>query len=264
MTKTLSAAAERLRALHVPGRPLVLPNAWDAASARAVEAAGFDAVATGSAGVAASLGYADGEAAPVDEMFAAIRRIASVVAVPLTADVEAGYGLAAEELAERLIAAGAVGCNLEDSDHRAGGLVDASAQSERIERLRGAARSAGVPIVINARVDVFELDIGTPEARLDDAIRRGRLYMAAGADCVYPIMVADEPTIAALVAGIGAPLNVYARPGAPSLARLAELGVARVSFGPWIQRLALRAVDGILARIRAGEDPFEEGPSSTR
>jgi 2-methylisocitrate lyase-like PEP mutase family enzyme len=249
----LAAKAEHLRSLHVPGRPLVLPNAWDAASARAVEAAGFLAVATASTAIAESLGYRDGEGTPVDAMFAAVARVVQAVAVPVTADIEAGYGLPAAELADRLLATGAVGCNLEDTDHRTGGLVDAELQAMWIAELRG---SAGVPIVINARVDVHVRNVGPPEHRLSEAIRRARLYLAAGADCVYPIGVADEPTIAALVAGVGGPLNIYAQPSAPPLARLAELGVARVSYGPWLHRLAMQAVQRALTRIAGGEDPY--------
>ncbi len=248
--------ARRLRALHVPGRPLVLPNAWDVASAQSVERAGFPAVATASSAIAASLGYEDGEGAPMDEMFAAIERIARAVSVPVTADVEAGYGLAGEELAERLIDAGAVGCNLEDSSHPDGGLIDVVTQAARIGALRGAAIKIGVPVVINARVDVHAREIGDPATRTDVAIARGRSYREAGADCVYPIMVIDEPTILAFVAAFEGMINVYARPEAPGLRRLAELGVARVSYGPWIQRLALRRVDQILADVARGADPY--------
>ena len=253
MVDGLAAKAEHLRSLHVPGRPLVLPNAWDAASARAVEAAGFLAVATASTAIAESLGYRDGEGTPVEVMFAAVARVVQAVAVPVTADIEAGYGLPAAELADRLLATGAVGCNLEDTDHRTGGLVDAELQAVRIAGLRGA---AGVPIVINARVDVHVRNVGPPEDRLSEAIRRARLYLAAGADCAYPIGVADEPTIVALVGGVGGPLNIYAQPSAPPLARLAELGVARVSYGPWLHRLAMQAVQRALTRIAGGEDPF--------
>ena len=253
MIEGLAAKAEHLRSLHVPGRPLVLPNAWDAASARAVEAAGFLAVATASAAIAESLGYRDGEGTPVDAMFAAVARVVQAVAVPVTADMEAGYGLPAAELADRLLATGAVGCNIEDSDHRRGGLVDAELQAIRIADLR---RAANVPLVINARVDVHLRNVGPPEHRVREAIRRARLYLAAGADCVYPIGVADEPTISALVAGVGGPINIYAQPNAPPLARLAQLGVARVSYGPWLHRLAMQAVQRALARIAGGEDPY--------
>jgi 2-methylisocitrate lyase-like PEP mutase family enzyme len=253
MMDGLAAKAEHLRSLHVPGRPLVLPNAWDAASARAVEAAGFLAVATASAAIAESLGYRDGEGTPVDAMFAAVARVVGAVAVPVSADMEAGYGLPAAELADRLLATGAVGCNLEDTDHRSGGLVDAELQAGRIAELRGA---ASVPIVINARIDVHLRRVGPPEQRLREAIRRARLYLAAGADCVYPIGVADEPTISALVAGAGGPINIYAQPSAPPLARLAGLGVARVSYGPWLHRLAMQSVQRALIRIGGGGDPY--------
>lgn len=248
--------AEDLRRLHVPGRPLILPNAWDAASARAVEAAGFEAVATSSAAVAAALGFADGEAAPADEMVGAVARLARAVEIPVTVDLEAGYGLRAADLVDVLLRAGAVGCNLEDTDHRTGRLVDAEAQAERIGEIRAAAASAGVAVVINARIDVFEHDL--PRAhQVVEAVSRGHRYLAAGADCVYPIMAADEETIADLVAGIPGPVNVYARPEAPRVARLAELGVARVSYGPWVHRLAMRAVVRALERIRDGDDPYD-------
>ena len=247
--------AEELRRLHVPGHPLVLPNGWDAASARAIEGAGFEAVATSSAAIAASLGYADGEAAPVDEMIAAVGRLVRAVEIPVTVDLEAGYGLRAADLVDALLRTGAVGCNVEDTDHRTGELVDAETQAERIGEIRAAAAAAGVAIVINARVDIFERDLPR-EHQVVEAVSRGRRYLAAGADCVYPIMAADEATIADLVAGIPGPVNIYARPEAPPIPRLVELGVARVSYGPWIHRLAMRGVVRALERIRDGEDPF--------
>ncbi|MEV4458009.1 isocitrate lyase/phosphoenolpyruvate mutase family protein, partial [Microbispora sp. NPDC049633] len=164
-----------LRALHVPGDPVVLPNAWDAASARAVEAAGFPAVATGSESVAASLGYEDGHDTPVDEMFAAVARITRVVAVPVTADVERGYGLRAAELVERLAAAGAVGCNLEDSDPATGAMIDAAEQADFLAAVRAAAAEAGAGLVVNARVDTFIHGAGSPGDRLAEAIASGSL-----------------------------------------------------------------------------------------
>jgi 2-methylisocitrate lyase-like PEP mutase family enzyme len=258
-TESSNAArlAGGLRDLHVPGRPLVLPNAWDAATARAVEAAGFAAVATTSRAVSESLGHEDGQRTPAGEAFGAIARIASAVAVPVTADIEAGYGLPPDELAEMLLAAGAVGCNLEDTDHAAGGLIDADEQSRRIAALREAATAAGVPIVVNARIDVYLLEIGDPGGRTEEALRRARLYLDAGADCVYPIMLADEATIAAFVEACGGMVNVYARPQGPPLPALAALGVARISFGPWLHRLAMREVDAVLRDVAAGRDPYE-------
>jgi 2-methylisocitrate lyase-like PEP mutase family enzyme len=245
----VSAAVDALRALHRGPEPLVLPNAWDAASARLVEAAGFPAVATGSAAVAGSLGYEDNERAPVDEMLAAAARICRAVSVPVTVDVEAGYGLPPGELAGRLVELGAAGCNLEDTDHRGGGLVDAEAQAERI-------RGLGPGLVVNARVDVFIREWGEPAGRLEEAVRRGRLYLEAGADCVYPIWVADEDTIARLVDALQAPVNVLYRPGAPSLARLAELGVRRISLGPGLHRATEAATRQLLERMAAGADPY--------
>ncbi|HEX6445611.1 MAG TPA: isocitrate lyase/phosphoenolpyruvate mutase family protein [Streptosporangiales bacterium] len=254
--RELAKEAQLLRSLHRPGDPLVLPNAWDAASARAVEAAGFPVVATGSAAVAEALGYADHEAAPVDEMFAAAARIATAVSVPVTVDAESGYGLPAAEFVDRLLTAGAVGCNLEDTSHRSGGLMDVDAQAAWLAEVRAAASAAGVDIVLNARTDVFIQQVGEPEERVDEAVRRGRAYLDAGADCVYPILVDDEATIGRLVDGMGGPVNALARPQAPSLARLAELGVARVSYGPGLHRLAQGYLADLLGRVGRGEAPW--------
>lgn len=243
----LAEQAEELRALHHTGRPLVLLNAWDADSARAVEAAGFPAVATTSGGVAAALGYEDGERMPADEAFAAVARMAGAVSVPVTADIESGYGLSAEELVSRLLAAGAVGCNLEDTDHSGGGLVPAAAQAERVAAVKAAGRAAGVDVVVNARVDVYLHGGG-----LDDSLPRARLYKEAGADCVFPIFVAAEEDIAALVDGAGA-VNVYLRRSAPPLPRLAELGVVRVTFGSAARKAAAAFLEGLAAAVRAGD-----------
>lgn len=250
--------AATLRALHLGERPLVLPNAWDADSARAVERAGFPVVATGSAAVAATLGYEDHEAAPVDEMFAAAARIAAAVSVPVTVDAEAGYGLRPAELVDRLIAAGAHGCNLEDTDHRDGGLIDPGALAEYLAAVRAAARARGADLVINARVDVFVQ--GSEGDRVGEALRRGRRYFEAGADCVYPILARGEDTVAELVRGIGGPVNILYLPsdyaGALNLARLADLGVARISFGPGLHRAVQAAHARMLERIAAEEDPY--------
>jgi len=259
----LAARAELLRELHRTRRPLVLPNAWDAASARVFEAAGFPAVATSSSAVAATLGHADHEAAPPDEMLAAVGRIAAAVSVPVSADAEAGYGMEPGELVARLLDAGAAGCNLEDTDHRAGGLVDAEAQADRLAAVRAAARAAGVGLVLNARVDVYlHLDLhpgGPPEALLAEAVRRGRRYLDAGADCVYPILATGEDVIAGLVEGIGGPVNVLYRPGSPSPARLGELGVARVTYGGGLHMAATAAVERLAARLRDQGDPYGRG-----
>ncbi len=221
-------SATAFRALHVPGRPVVLPNAWDAASARLVGAVGFPAVATSSGAVARSLGYEDHEHAPAGEMLAAAARIARAVDVPVTVDAEAGYGLAPGELVERLVAAGAVGCNFEDTDHSTGKLRDARQQAERLAEIRSA---AGGSLVVNARVDVF---MGTDDesAVLPEAIDRAKRYLDAGADCVYPILLASPDLVREFVQAVEpAPVNVMYRPGDAALPALADLGVARISFG---------------------------------
>ncbi|GAA5148463.1 isocitrate lyase/phosphoenolpyruvate mutase family protein [Pseudonocardia eucalypti] len=240
MTTDLKAQADQLRRLHHGPEMLVLPNVWDAASAEIVAGAGYPAVATASAAISAMLGYPDGEGAPWREMFAAAGRVARAVPVPVTVDAEAGYGLQPRELVDRLLEIGVVGCNLEDSDHRSGGLVDPGAQAERLAAIRAASEDAGVPIVINARTDGFLPRSGVAEPeRVAEAVRRGRRYLEAGADCVYPIGVGDEHDIAALVTELPGPVNSNTRPGGPDLARLRELGVARVSYGPRFYRQAL-------------------------
>jgi 2-methylisocitrate lyase-like PEP mutase family enzyme len=228
---------DTLRALHKPGQPLVLPNAWDAGTAKLVAAAGFPAVATSSAAVANSLGYEDNEQAPVEEMFAAAARIVRAVTVPVTVDVESGYGLRAEHLVERLLKAGAAGCNIEDTDHHSGGLASARAQAGRLAAIRAAADAAGVPLVLNARIDVFRkariAGSGAAEADLlPEAIRRAKAYFDAGVDCVYPILLRQADSIRAFVEAVdGRPVNTMYFASAPDPARAAELGVARVSWG---------------------------------
>ncbi|MFR9779087.1 isocitrate lyase/PEP mutase family protein [Micromonospora sp. MS34] len=252
----LSRRADVLRALHRPGDPLILPNAWDPGSAQAVVAAGFPAVATSSGAVAEALGHADGEATPVDGMFAAVGRIAAAVAVPVTADLERGYGLRPAELVERLLAAGAVGCNIEDSDPRTRELSDVEEQTDLLAGIRAAARDAGVDLVLNARVDVHLRAYGPVEDRLTEAVRRARRYRAAGADSVYPIMLADPEQIRDFVAELDGPVNVLARPGAPAPAELAALGVARVSYGSGVYAAARARAREFLATVHDGGDPF--------
>jgi 2-methylisocitrate lyase-like PEP mutase family enzyme len=208
---------------------LVLPNVWDVASARLVVTAGFPVVATSSGAVAATLGYEDNGSMPVDEVFGVIARIARGVRVPLTADIEAGYGLAPQELVTRLLDAGAVGCNLEDTDHRRGvGIVDAEEHAERLRSVRHAATRARVNVVLNARIDVLRGE-GDRRELFEEAVRRAKLYRRAGADCVFPIRLAEDELIGEFVKRVECPVNIVAA-GAPSLARLSALGVARVSF----------------------------------
>jgi 2-methylisocitrate lyase-like PEP mutase family enzyme len=242
-----TSKADLLRDLH-RGTMLVLPNAWDVTSASAVAEAGFPVVATSSAAVAEVLGHRDGEQAPWREMFAAAARIAAAVPVPVTVDAEAGYGLEPHQLVAELLDAGAAGCNLEDTDHRAGGLVDTEAQADWLARVRAAADEAGVPIVINARIDVFLPSSGI-EDPLAEGIRRGRRYLEAGADCVYPIGLTSGHDLGRLVAEVPGPVNGNTG-GSLDLAALASLGVARVSFGPRFYRQGPAGFHEALARLR--------------
>jgi 2-methylisocitrate lyase-like PEP mutase family enzyme len=239
--------------MHDRSRVLVLPNAWDAASARIFEDAGFTAVATTSAGVSYTAGYPDGEAIPREDMVTIVRWIARSVAVPVTADIESGFGSSPGEVAETVrmvIEAGAVGINLEDTVH--GGerqLYDMSLAVERIRAAREAAEAAGVPIVINGRTDVFLLGIGEKPSRFEHAVRRLNAYREAGADCLYPIGYLDRETIASLVAAVNGPINVIGVAGTPPVVELQRLGVARVSTASGPARIAMTATRSLAADL---------------
>ncbi len=244
--------AEAFRRLHAGPAILVLPNAWDAATARLVEATGFPAIATSSAGVAWALGYADGERISRDEMLAVVRRIASSVRVPVTADMEAGYGPTAEAAAETargVIAAGAVGLNIEDGTND-GRLVDIALHEDRIRAIREAGAAARVPLVINARTDAFEVRDWSAEDRFTAAVRRANAYHAAGADCLFVPHVSDGDTIGRLAREVAGPLNVIAGPPAPPIPELERLGVRRASLGPRIAQAALGLVRRALTELR--------------
>ena len=244
MDKLLQAQkAALLKKLHGGPRILVMANAWDVISARIVEDIGFPAVATTSAGVAASLGYADGERVSRDEMLEAVGRIARAVRVPVTADMEAGYGTTPEDMVETaraLIEAGAVGLNLEDvTGESESSQVELKLQVEKIAAMRDASASAGVPLVINARTDVYLMPIGPQETRFERTVERLRAYAKAGAGCVFAPAVKDPVTIGKLVKAVEAPLNILMMPGVPSITELEKLGVARASIGSGLGRAAL-------------------------
>jgi len=252
----LESRCDSLRSLHRPGDPLLLPNAWDVATARAVVAAGFPVVATTSGGVAATLGYEDHESAPPDEMLAAAARIASGVDVPVTIDAEAGYGMEAADLVDALWNAGAAGCNLEDTDHAAGTLRDLDAHEEWLASVRSAASERSYPLVINARIDVFlEAFLagaaqGTQSELVPEALRRAAAYVEAGADCVYPLGLWEEDALRRFVSESTAPVNVTRLPQMPSLAELAGLGIARISWATQLHREAMAQFDHQLASLR--------------
>jgi 2-methylisocitrate lyase-like PEP mutase family enzyme len=246
--------AERLRLLHTTPPIFVIPNAWDAASARIFESEGFPAVATTSAGVAAALGYPDGGVVPAREMIEAVARIARAVKVPVSADIEHAYAATPDAVADvvlRVIAAGAVGVNIEDIVPGAADLEPLPLQLEKIRTVRNAAVKSGVRVVINARTDVFLCRIGPEDARLGVAIERGKAFLSAGADCVFVPGVTDAATIGALVQGIGGPLNVLAVNGTPPLGELERLGVARVSLGSGPMRAALTVARNVARELKA-------------
>jgi 2-methylisocitrate lyase-like PEP mutase family enzyme len=255
-TADLQRRCDLLRSLHTPGAPLLLPNAWDVATARAVVAAGFPVVATTSGGVAATLGYEDHEGAPADEMLAASGRIARGVDVPVTVDAEAGYGMDPAELAAALRSAGAAGCNLEDTDHAAGSLRDADRHAEWLGAVRQAASADGYGLVINARVDVFFGPLlagagpGTQDELVPEALRRANTYLEAGVDCVYPLGLWEQDALRRFIAEVRGPVNVARLPRAPSPAALAALGVARVSWGPFLYRDAMARFEETLTSLQ--------------
>jgi len=232
----IAADAEKLRKLHVPGDPLILANVWDPTSALVVESAGMRAIATASNALAPVNGYEDHSHLPADVAFGALRRIADAVKLPVTADLEDGYGLSAEEFVARLADAGACGANLEDSDHRAGTLVDADHHAARIAAIKAAAQARGFDLVINARVDVHY-----HKGPVEEGLARARKYFDAGADCVYPIFLFDASAIREYVA-LG-PTNVLYGPKTITLRELAGLGVARISVASFLLRLLLKRLE---------------------
>lgn len=256
-----SAKAEKFRALHQGPKLLVLPNAWDAASAALVQAAGFPAIATTSAGCAIALGFADGNRVPRDEMVAAVRRIAAAVDIPVSADMEAGYGDGAESaarLARELVEAGAIGLNLEDgTGDDSKPFKDLGQSVDEIRALRETSDSLGVRLVINARTDTFWEGRGTPEENLDAALNRCKAYRAAGADSSFIPGIKDLALIERFARKVGGPLNVLAWPGMPSFERLERAGLRRLSFGGTTSRVAYGNFYRVLKDLLSGESVEE-------
>lgn len=243
--------------LHRPGTPMLLPNAWYPLSARIVEAAGAPAVATTSAGVAWALGAADGDHIDRDSVLALTARIVAAVRVPVTADIETGFGATPAEVGvtvDGVLAAGAAGANIEDV-HPADPAVlrDAKEQAERLAAARSAADAAGVPFFVNARIETYLRAVGDPDGRFADTVARAQTYLQAGASGVFVPGVVDVPTVAQLAAEIDGPLNVLAGPGAPPVAEFAAAGVARVSLGSSVAAAAYAVVQ------RAARELFEHG-----
>lgn len=246
---TSSAARTQLfHALHQPG-PLALPNAWDVASALVVEAAGAKAVATTSAGVAWSLGAADGDQLARDRAVDLVARIVKAVKIPVSADIETGFGETADDVAEtvrQIVQAGASGVNIEDG--LGAGLRDIAEQKERY----AAAREAGKDLYLNARIDTFLRQVGDPATRIERTLERAASYLDAGASGIFVPGVTDLETVTELAKGIAAPLNLLVGPGAPAVDELAKAGVARVSLGSGVAEaayaLAKRAAEELLTQ----------------
>lgn len=264
----LKAKAETLRRLHQGPDILVLPNAWDVASARLVEEAGYPAIATTSAGIAFALGYPDGEKISRDEMLDAVGRIAARMRVPVTADLEAGYGPEPADTAEtisRAMACGVVGANIEDGTHREEQpLCSMNLAVARVHAAREVADAAGIAFVINARTDAYLAArlFGRPhdETCFEETVRRAQAYRAAGADCIFIPGLADGATIGRLVQAIGGLINILAGPGSPSVPELRALGVARVSVGGAVMRATLGLVRRAAAELRdTGTFGFADG-----
>jgi len=251
--KSQKEKAEQLLNLHRGPKILVLPNSWDVASARVFEESGFPVTATSSAGVANSLGYSDGQLISRDEMIDVVRRIARAVSGPVTADMEAGYGETADAVVEtvkELIDAGAVGMNFEDAtgnDSRP--LFDMAEQVEKIKKIKEYTKSRGIPFVLNARTDVFLLQIGPESERLEHTITRLNAYHAAGADCLFAPAADSPDVISRLVKGLTGPLNILGRAGVPSIPELEKLGVTRVSIGSGPMRAAMGLVKNIAGEL---------------
>jgi 2-methylisocitrate lyase-like PEP mutase family enzyme len=262
--------AQAFLALHHDPKLLVLPNIWDPVGARMLEAAGFPAVATASAAVAFSLGYDDGERITFDTMLDTITRVAGAVDVPVTADVESGYASDLDDLADnirRVIRAGAVGINIEDSTRESGPLRDIEDQCGRIRAARAAADLEDIPLVINARIDVFmsgqEADDRT--AQVEETIKRALAFTAAGADCVYPILAGDLETLGAIQSQVSTPVNVYGCESAAPMRDLEAAGISRLSIGPWLLKASLTRMREVAATLKdyGSYEIFTDGTMTT-
>jgi 2-methylisocitrate lyase-like PEP mutase family enzyme len=254
MTDELARKAEVLLALHRPGDPGVLPTVWDAWSAKVAEAAGFGGLTVGSHPAAESIGREDGEKMAFSELTDRVAQITGAVDLPVSVDVESGYGVNPATLIGGLLAAGAVGLNIEDTVHSEGGRMrSAEEHADLVGRLRQAADAAGVHLVINARTDTFKHKLGADEERVDIAIDRMRLCADAGADSLYPVAFHDEPTLARITAALPLPVNAIARPDVDDLAVYRRAGAGRISFGPLWQMSLARVSGEWLARWRPGD-----------
>jgi len=247
--------AEQFKKLHHGSQILVLPNIWDQLGALLLESLGYPAIATASASVAWTNGYADGEFVPFNEVLTRLKNIAGSVNLPVTADIESGYASSDGELEsniEKLISTGVVGINLEDHNKQSDSLFSLEAQCKRIKVVRNVAEAMDVPLFINARTDVYLRGKGfnTSEEKLNETLRRGKAYLDAGADGLFPPAMKDKDELAKLVSVLSCPVNVIAMPGIPDFTTLRGIGVKRVSLGPGFLKIAIKAMKQMAIKLK--------------
>jgi 2-methylisocitrate lyase-like PEP mutase family enzyme len=255
---TQAEKAKQLHDLHHSGKLLILPNIWNVLGAKLLEDLGYKAIATASASIAYSNGYNDGEHIPFNNVLQILKSIAGSVNVPVTADIESGYAENENQLEEnirRLIEAGIVGINIEDSDKKTHSLLPAEVQCEKIKRIKKISAEMNVPLFINARTDTFihEKSFASPQEQLSDTIKRGIAYKAAGADCFYPILFHKKEDIKTIVEHVDMPVNILMMPSIPQLNELQEMGVARVSLGPGFFKYAIKAMKELAIKLQNNE-----------
>jgi 2-methylisocitrate lyase-like PEP mutase family enzyme len=248
------AKADRFRELHHGGEMLILPNIWDPLGARLLESLGYPAIATASASVAFTNGYDDGEQIPINDSLTRIAEITRIVKVPVSADFESGYAEDEDQLKrniELLLQTGVVGLNIEDFNRKAGSLYPRDVQSRRIRVIRTVAESAGIPLFINARTDVYlRGNLYREDQRLEETISRGKAYLDAGGDCVFPPAMKDKQELSKLVQALRAPVNVIAMPGIPDFNTMKDIGIARLSLGPGYLKIAVKAMKDLALKLK--------------
>lgn len=260
--QTQQANAQLLHSLHHNGEMLVLPNIWDPLGAALLQDLGYPAVATASASMAYTNGYEDGENIPFGELLHLLTKIAASVNIPVTADIECGFSntdAGLEENIRLLVEAGIVGINIEDSDKETGSLFPIEVQCKKIALIRRVAAAMEIPLFINARTDVYIKGSGmvSNDEKLQETLKRGHAYINAGADSFYPIFVKNEAEVRYLVSSIPRPVNILAVPGVPDLKTLRAAGVARVSLGPSLLKIAMQAMKDAVIKLKAYENISE-------
>ena len=247
--------AKQFYNLHHSGKLLILPNIWDCLGANLLESLHYPAIATASASVAFTNGYDDGQRISFDSVLALLKKIVSSVSIPVSADIESGFAendLQLEENTKQLLATGIVGINIEDTDKKTNSILPVETQCEKIKLIKKVSQAVGVPLFINARADVYlrGKDFDSPESKFEEALKRGRAYKAAGADCFYPIAMTRQEDIKRMVKQLQMPVNVITIPGIPELNVLNEIGVARVSLGPSFLKIAIKAMKNLALKLQ--------------